>query len=202
MIRLDAVSLTLGHTKILNRCSWSFPDTGLFLLNGPNGIGKTTLFRLLMQDVVADTGKIIFTNASDDIYLVPHEPFMYQQLTGKEFLELIYKVRHQSAKHQINIWQLCQRVHLSQFLDDQIRTYSQGMIKKLALIAAIAANAQVLLLDEVFSGIDSTSIPVFVDQLNQLKLTHLIILVTHQATILQLISAPRLTIKDGQLSDG
>lgn len=145
---LNQVSLTLGQGKI-------------FGLLGLNGIGKTTLIKIMLGLLQQDGGEVkMFDLTSTDInakrklcYL-PEKFMPSAYLKGSEFLKLsiIYYGIEYSPDHAIK---LCYELGLSkEALDQKIGSYSKGMGQKLGLISVFMANAPLIILDEPMSGLD------------------------------------------------
>lgn len=134
-------------------------------LLGANGAGKTTLMRLISGLAKADRGEILLGGVQQQrqlhelrryIGVVAHLPLLYDQLSGIENLEFFARLyempqaaqRIESVLHSVDLWR---RRH------DAVRTYSRGMIQRLAIGRAILHNPPVLLLDEPDTGLDPTS---------------------------------------------
>lgn len=182
-INITDVSLVLNNNLLFDHMTWSFPDTGLFLLSGFNGSGKTTLINMLTRSITPTSGKIVFLNDSQDFFLVPHDVFMYEYLTGKEFLDLVMKTR--STATQLSYAQnLCANWGLQDSISSQIHNYSLGMKKKLILIASLISGAHTIYLDETLNGVDARSISKIMAELERKGNHCLIILVSHQEEVL------------------
>ncbi len=134
-------------------------------LLGPNGAGKTTLMRMIAGLSRPDRGAIVLGGVTQTrqlhelrryIGLVGHLPLLYDSLTGWEnllFFGKMYDVpkleaRIETVLHSVDLWR---RRH------DAVRTYSRGMVQRLAIARAILHNPPVLLLDEPDTGLDPTS---------------------------------------------
>lgn len=120
----------------------------IFALIGPNGIGKTTLIRMMLGLDKDYEGEI--DKGQNKISYSPESPNFSEILTGKEFLELI-KYHHKSDD---NIGQLMKKVGLDPDNRTKILNYSKGMLQRLAVAQSLIGNPDIILLDEPSSGLD------------------------------------------------
>ena len=131
---------------------------------GANGAGKTTLIKCLMDFSRPDSGRIEFdsnilgSNLSDiksKIGYLPERAYLYQHLTGREFLEYsgtISNTSRSQISHLIKQWS--EKIQIDHALDRHIRGYSKGMQQRLGFISALIHNPIFLVLDEPLSGLD------------------------------------------------
>ena len=130
---------------------------------GPNGAGKTTTIKLLVG-LLKPTSGSIFIDGIDlgrnpvevkNIGYIPDRPFLYDKLTGWEYLELVVglfsmdmDVAHDRAKKILGFFDL------NDFSDELIEGYSHGMKQKLIISGALIHNPKVLIVDEPLVGLD------------------------------------------------
>lgn len=146
-----------GSTKAVDGISFNVEKGEIFGFLGPNGAGKTTTIRCLM-DYLRPTGghiKILGLDAQTDTvelkskmgYLAP-EPRLYDQLTGKDHIELIEKIRGKGKKTTELIDRLNADVNV------RIKNLSTGNKQKISLILALMNNPDVVVMDEPTTGLD------------------------------------------------
>jgi ABC-2 type transport system ATP-binding protein len=146
----------------LNNVTFTFNESHVTAIMGENGAGKTTLLRICAGIIPFDSGEVYidgFSIVNDSIaarerlgYL-PEMPYMYDRLTGREFLFYIASLRKMTtAKNTIE--ELAHLLGIAHFMDHEIGTYSKGMKQKISLIAAIMHEPNNLLLDEPVWGLD------------------------------------------------
>ena len=134
---------------------------------GPNGAGKSTTVRMLTGLIEPSDGQILYNDRSiyDDlaafqriIGYVPEEAHLYPHLSGREYLQLVGRLR--GMPRRILEPRMDELLRLFSLWDDRftaLSSYSKGMRQKILLAAALMHNPEVLILDEPFSGLDVTS---------------------------------------------
>lgn len=164
MYRLEAGNITkrFGSRVVLKDISFTLTQGESAAIVGPNGSGKSTLLLTLLHQYRPDNGKISYwekeTNLDSDQFrhqsvLVAPYFQMYRELTGEENLRFFLSISgcHITGK-EIN--SALERVGLEGRGDDQIRTYSSGMLQRLRLAHAMLKRAPFIFLDEPFMNLD------------------------------------------------
>lgn len=134
---------------------------------GPNGAGKSTTVKILTGLIEASEGQILwngcnvkadFTTFQRKMGYVPEEPHLYPHLTGREYLQLIGRLRglprrvlERRMDGMLQLFSLWEDRHSS------LSSYSKGMRQKILLSAALLHDPELLILDEPFSGLDVTT---------------------------------------------
>jgi ABC-2 type transport system ATP-binding protein len=134
---------------------------------GPNGSGKTTTTRMVAGLLEPTTGTVLFDGhetTADPIAFrrrlgyVPEEPHLYPFLSGREYLELVGRLREiPAAVLDRKIAALLELFGLSGAVQQSISSYSKGMKQKVLIIAALLHDPDLLILDEPDSGLDVTT---------------------------------------------
>ncbi|WP_088240241.1 ABC transporter ATP-binding protein [Calothrix rhizosoleniae] len=148
----------------LKSCSLKVYPGETFGLLGPNGAGKTTLFKLLLGIIRPTAGKGILLgqpigdrSVKQRIGYLPENPYLYDYLTGWEFLQLaggIFQIP--SSLQRQRIPQLLDLVGLSKMdaRKKKMRRYSKGMLQRVGMAQALINDPDLLFLDEPMSGLD------------------------------------------------
>jgi ABC-2 type transport system ATP-binding protein len=160
-IELRDVSKAFGKFQAVDRLSFQVPRGVVFGLLGPNGAGKTTTIRMIMNITAPDTGEInvlgrpMDRETQDRIGYLPEERGLYRKMKVIDhllFLADIKDVDRRDAKQRIGEW--LDKMELRPWLNKKVDELSKGMQQKVQFIATIVHDPEVLILDEVFSGLD------------------------------------------------
>ncbi|MBI4595876.1 MAG: ABC transporter ATP-binding protein [Candidatus Tectomicrobia bacterium] len=170
MILLENVTKCYNHFTAISELNLHIPQGQLFGFIGPNGAGKTTTIKLLSGLLKPTTGKITISGidlarnpveAKAVIGLIPDKPFIYEKLSGKEFLRFVaslYRVSDKLALDRINAY--LQMFELEDWADYLIESYSQGMKQKLIISSALIHEPKVIVVDEPMVGLDPKGIKI------------------------------------------
>jgi ABC-2 type transport system ATP-binding protein len=188
MARIDVnqVSKSFGEVSAVGNATFTIPENCLYGLIGPDGAGKTTLFRMITTLLLPDEGEItVFGYDTKKEYrkirmftgYMPGRFSLYPDLTVQENLEFYATIFGTSIKQN---YKLIEPVYalLEPYKHRLARNLSGGMKQKLALSCALIHNPGLLVLDEPTTGVDAVSRREFWDTLRQLKLTGMTILVS------------------------
>jgi ABC-2 type transport system ATP-binding protein len=165
---------TFGSTRALDGLDLTVNTGEIHGFLGPNGAGKSTTIRVLLGILRADSGSITMLGGdpwADAVALharlayVPGDVELWPNLTGGEAIDLLGKLRGGLDKRRRN--ELIERFDLDP--SKKGRTYSKGNRQKVAIVAALASDAELLLLDEPTAGLDPLMEVVFQDVISELK---------------------------------
>jgi ABC-2 type transport system ATP-binding protein len=178
MITATNLTRKFGHTTALDAIDLRIERGELFGLIGPDGAGKTTFFRIVAGVLVPTAGSVQVDKAAT-FGFVPQRFSMYEDLSVDENLRLRAKLYGVSnAVAQARSEDLLQRVGMERFRARLAGALSGGMKQKLALVAALLTEPQILLLDEPTTGVDPVSRREFWQLLNRLHHDGLTIVVS------------------------
>lgn len=162
MISIKNLTKRYGKITALNKVNFAFEEATVTAIMGENGAGKTTLLKICAGIIPFDHGEVKIDGfsivkdsiaARERIGYLPEMPYMYDRLTGREFLFYIASLRKLvDAENRID--ELSKLLGVSRFMDHELGTYSKGMKQKISLISAIMHNPNNLLLDEPVWGLD------------------------------------------------
>lgn len=172
MIRVVDVTQHYGVKPVLKNISLDIPKGSRTVVIGPNGMGKTTLLSVLGGVLCPQKGYVEIdgirrrSSVENELALrkrvvfLPDRGFLPKNRTGREFLLGVGKLYEIGEDRLLDHSQrLLDLFQLTKLADSPIHSYSAGQQKKIALSSALITNAEVLLLDEPFSGgLDPTGI--------------------------------------------
>jgi len=164
MIRFENLTKIYRGIKAVDDLNLQIPQGTIFGFIGPNGAGKTTTIKM-MAGVLKPTRGRIYINGLDIakepseakriIGFIPDRPFLYEKLSGVEFLRFkagLYGMRGNSLGERI--LELLALFELSDWSDELIESYSHGMKQRLIMAAAIIHGPKVIIVDEPMVGLD------------------------------------------------
>ena len=186
IIEINNLSKSYGKTKALDNVSFNVERGELFGLIGPDGAGKTTLFRLLTTLLTPDEGSATvdgrdivkdYLNIRSQVGYMPGRFSLYPDLTVEENLEFFAALFGVTVKESYDLIAPIYR-QIEPYRKRRAGKLSGGMKQKLALSCALIHRPDVLFLDEPTTGVDAVSRREFWDMLSQLKTQGITILVS------------------------
>jgi ABC-2 type transport system ATP-binding protein len=170
---LEAKSLTKLYSGIpaVKDVSFSVKPGEILGYLGPNGSGKTTTVSIVVGLLDPTGGRVLFDgrDVQDDLVgfrrrvgYVPEEPHLYPFLSGREYLQLVGRLREiADSTLERRIEGLLHLFGLGRDADQSIGSYSKGMRQKVLISAALIHDPDLLIFDEPLSGLDVTAALVF-----------------------------------------
>ncbi|MFT3909083.1 MAG: ATP-binding cassette domain-containing protein [Ferruginibacter sp.] len=173
MIVVKNLSKKYGTNEVLKNINMQFDKGKAYGIVGENGAGKTTLFRCIANLEKYD-GEISsnHTPLKDHLGLLFTEPFFFEKITGKEYIQLLCNARN------IIISDIENRNIFDLPLNQYASTYSTGMKKKLALTAILLQGNQYFIFDEPFNGVDIQSNIIITEIIHKLKALGKIVIIS------------------------
>jgi ABC-2 type transport system ATP-binding protein len=172
-IAVSGLVKTFGHTRALDGLDLEVKTGEVHGFLGPNGSGKSTTIRVLLGLLRADSGRAVLLGGDpwhDAVALhrrlayVPGDVNLWPNLTGGEVIDLLGRLRGGLDRRRRE--QLLDRFDLDP--RKKARTYSKGNRQKVALVAALASDAELLILDEPTAGLDPLMETVFQDTVREI----------------------------------
>ena len=164
MIQLIDLTKRYGKLAALNGLNLEVPAGQIFGFLGPNGAGKTTTIRVMMGILKATSGQVLLDGhdvvseaqaAKAIAGFIPDRPFIYEKLTGGEFLRFVGKLHCiEPVKLKQRIAELLEHLELSSWEHELVEGYSHGMKQRLVVCAALIHRPRILVVDEPMVGMD------------------------------------------------
>nr|WP_292962753.1 MULTISPECIES: ABC transporter ATP-binding protein [unclassified Allomuricauda] len=185
-ITVSNISKSYKTVKALQHISFNVKEGELFGLIGPDGAGKTTLFRILTTLLIADEGTATVTGFEvvseykqirNSVGYMPGKFSLYQDLTVEENLEFFATIFGTTIEENYDLIKDIY-VQIAPFKDRRAGKLSGGMKQKLALCCALIHKPKVLFLDEPTTGVDPVSRKEFWEMLKRLQQKGITILVS------------------------
>ncbi|MBS3752978.1 MAG: heme ABC exporter ATP-binding protein CcmA [Anaerolineales bacterium] len=186
MIRVRNLRKRFGHKRVLSGLDFQVEKGELVALLGPNGSGKTTLLRILSSLSRPDGGEVLVGGyqlpqeadwVRERLGFVSHQPLLYGDLTAEENLWFYGRLYNVSDYRQ-RAANVLDMVGLQRCGADLVRTFSRGMVQRLALGRSLLHEPQILLFDEPHTGLDQDSVRMLNDVLLHMSEQGRIVVVT------------------------
>ncbi len=164
MIRIEGLTKRYGNFTAVDDIELHVRRGELFGFLGPNGAGKTTTLRIIAGIMRPTHGRIAL--GGDDVVadpmaakrrlgFIPDRPFVYEKLTGAEFLRFVAGLYQQDGDIvERRIDELLEVFELSQWKHELVESYSHGMRQKLIISSALIHRPEVIVVDEPMVGLD------------------------------------------------
>lgn len=164
MIQLENLTKQYGDFTALRSLNLTVPRGVLFGLLGPNGAGKTTALRIIAGILQPTSGSVMVgghdvqrdpERAKSRLGFIPDRPFIYEKLTGGEFLRFVAGLYGQNgADVERRVDELLSVWELTAWRDELLESYSHGMKQKLIISSALIHRPEVIVVDEPLVGLD------------------------------------------------
>jgi ABC-2 type transport system ATP-binding protein len=162
-IEVRGVTKTFGSVTAVRDLTLTVPPGSVYGFIGPNGSGKTTTMRMVVNIFYPDSGSIrvfghdMSQGRSDMIGYLPEERGLYRRMEVRSLLEFHGELRGgRKCTAEVNRW--LARFDLSDWAEKRVDTLSKGMSQKVQFIAAVVPEPKLLILDEPFTGLDPVSV--------------------------------------------
>ena len=175
MIKLQNVKKKFGNFTAVDNLTLTVPKGEFFGFLGPNGAGKTTTIKMIVGLFAPTSGSILVNGydivkqpmeAKQSIGYVPDIPFLYEKLTGREFLYFIgglFKIPKLTLHDRAA--ELIDHFEIGNWIDKRTEDYSQGMKQRITIAAALLHHPKVIIIDEPMIGLDPRSAKIVRDTL-------------------------------------
>ncbi|MBE0571887.1 MAG: ABC transporter ATP-binding protein [Ignavibacteriaceae bacterium] len=210
MLKLTNLTKKFGTFTAVNNINLEINAGDFFGFLGQNGAGKTTTIKMITGLYAPTNGTVQIggydiqknhIEAKKLIGYIPDQPFLYEKLTGKEFLFFcggLYKIEKYKLKNKID--ETIDQLKIEQWVDKRTEEYSQGMKQRIAIASALLHNPNLLVVDEPMVGLDPQSALVVKNVLKQKASEGVAIFMsTHSLNVAEEVCSRIGMIKDGQM---
>jgi ABC-2 type transport system ATP-binding protein len=210
MIRLTDLTKRYGGFTAVDAINLEVPRGELFGFLGPNGAGKTTTLRMIAGILRPTAGKVEIagvdivkdpTTAKTKLGFIPDRPFIYEKLTGSEFLRFVAGLYGQSGpriEHRAR--ELLALFDLEAWRDELVESYSHGMRQKLIISSAFVHRPDVIVVDEPMVGLDPKAARILKDLFREYtRRGHTIMMSTHTLEVAEAMCDRIAIIQGGRI---
>ena len=210
MLQLSNLTKKFGNFIAVNNINLEIREGDFFGFLGQNGAGKTTTIKMITGLYSPSSGSVHIggydiqknpIEAKSLIGYIPDQPFLYEKLTGREFLYFcggLYKIDKVYLKKKIE--ETIDQLKIGEWVDKRTEEYSQGMRQRVAIASSLLHDPKLIVVDEPMIGLDPQSALVVKKVLKQ-KASEgaAIFMSTHSLNVAEEICSRIGIIKDGQM---
>ena len=211
MIQLEHLTKKYGSFTAVDALDLDVPSGQLFGFLGPNGAGKTTTLRMIAGILRPTSGRVRIAGidvvekpneAKSLLGFIPDRPFIYEKLTGMEFLRFVaglYGQQGAAVEHRAR--ELLGLFDLEDWRDELVESYSHGMRQKLIISGAFVHKPDVIVVDEPMVGLDPKAARTLKDLFREYtRRGHTIMMSTHTLEVAQAMCDRIAIIRRGRIA--
>jgi ABC-2 type transport system ATP-binding protein len=178
ILQLQNIRKTFDSVEAVKDLSLTVPRGVIYGLIGPNGAGKTTTIRMLLNIIGPDSGKVKYSfqkSAADPVDLIgylPEERGLFKKMTVEDVLIFLAEVKSMppsESKPRIDRW--LEQIGLVEWKKRKVQELSKGMQQKVQFVSTVLHEPELLVLDELFSGLDPVNMELLKDIILEMKQT-------------------------------
>lgn len=164
-LKINSIRKTYGDKVAVDDLSLTVPAGSIYGIIGPNGAGKTTTIRMIMDIIAPDSGEVLIEGKKPDsdfkntVGYLPEERGLHKKMTLEEvivFFAELKGARRSQILSDIDPW--LKRMSLAEYRNRKVEELSKGMQQKLQFVTTMIHKPKLIILDELFSGLDPINI--------------------------------------------
>ncbi len=210
MLKIKNLLKKFGAFTAVNNINLKVEPGDIYGFLGPNGAGKTTTIKIIAGLYSPTSGEVLINGFNNQKFpiktksvtgYIPDQPFLYDKLTGREFLNFsggLYKLGKNYLDEIIN--KTINELNIGEWIDKRTEEYSQGMRQRITFASAFLHSPKLILVDEPMVGLDPRSAVLVKNILKQkAEKGAAILLSTHSLSVAEEVCNKIAIIKEGQI---
>ncbi len=188
MLEINALSKSFLNNTLFDNFSFRLDTNGVYLLRGANGVGKTTLLKLIKGILLPDQGSIRFQNKEvcfgDVAYIDSNNRSFFHRLSVWQNIDY-FSALNKHFVEKDRVFNLLRNFGMSNLLLTEFSKLSSGQMQIIAFIRAVCAKPNILLMDESLSNLDASRITQVCAHLSQfvVEKSKIVILCSHDKNL-------------------
>ena len=173
-LTLNNITKTFNDFTAVDKLSLDVPEGSIYGFIGPNGSGKTTTIRMIMNILHPDSGEITILGSprasidNDLVGYLPEERGLYKKMKIRELLQFYGQLKTgHSVSADVDFW--LKKLDLAEWGSKKVEALSKGMSQKVQFIATVVSHPKLVILDEPFSGLDPVNTDVLLQAMLELQ---------------------------------
>lgn len=208
MLKLENISKAYRGKTALHEINMVL-DPGVYGLLGPNGAGKSTMMNIITDNLLPDSGKVLWDEQSickmdrnfrRILGYTPQQQGLYDEFTGRRFLSYMAALKEMpqnSLQNEIERMAAC--VNLTDELDKKLSAYSGGMKQRILIAQALLGEPKLIIMDEPTAGLDPKERIRVRELLSSLGSDKVILVATHVVSDIESVAKEIIILKKGEL---
>ncbi len=196
-MKLENITKTYGDNNVLDNINFDFGNSKIVGLIGKNGVGKTTLMKVMNGNIINFKGKVQLNDNENVGYLIEH-PKLYDNKTGLNNLKLFAQVLGKGFDKEYTD-KIIDAFGMRPYIKKKVKKYSMGMKQKLAIAVSLMNKPKYLILDEPTNGMDPDGSIDVLETIQSLvnDLEMKILISSHKLEDIELICDRAVFLRDG-----
>lgn len=208
MIEVKNLTKQFGSKTAVKNISFSVREGEILGFLGPNGAGKSTTMNMLTGYISSTSGTAMINGidvlenpigAKRHIGYLPEKPPVYGDMTVKEYLNFVYRLKKSKLPRESHLAEICELVKITDVKNRLIRNLSKGYQQRVGFAQALVGNPGVLILDEPTVGLDPKQIIEIRTLIKKLGKHHTVILSSHILPEVQAVCDKIVVISSGSI---
>lgn len=208
MLKLENISKSYRGKTALHSINMTL-SPGVYGLLGPNGAGKSTMMNIITDNLLPDSGKVLWNDQSTHkmdrdfrriLGYTPQQQGLYDEFTGRQFLSYMSTLKEITKNNlQNEIDKAASCVNLTDELDKKLGAYSGGMKQRILIAQALLGYPQIVIMDEPTAGLDPKERIRVRELLASLGSDKVILVATHVVSDIESVAKEIIILKQGEL---
>lgn len=208
MIEVKELVKKYGNKTVLDHVSFKVEEGEILGLLGPNGAGKSTTMNIITGNLSATEGTASINGfeilespmeAKKELGYLPEKPPLYADMTVKEYLNFVYRLKKCKLPKKEHIEEVCRAVKITDVYHRVIKHLSKGYQQRIGIAQALIGAPKVLILDEPTVGLDPKQMIEIRNLITNLGKKHTVILSSHILSEVQAVCDRVVVINKGKL---
>ena len=208
MIEVRELVKNYGSKRVLDHVSFDVNEGEILGLLGLNGAGKSTTMNIMTGNLSSTEGTVRLNGheileeplqAKKELGYLPETPPLYPDMTVKEYLKFVYRLKKCRLPYEEHIQAVCRATYITDVYDRVIKNLSKGYKQRIGIAQALVGEPRILILDEPTSGLDPEQMIEIRNLIKKLGKKHTVIFSSHILSEVQAVYDRVVVIKEGKV---
>ncbi len=169
MLEVKNLAKNFGSRLLFRNVDLQLYPQSIHILEGKNGVGKSTLFKIICGLLEPDAGEVKTELNLSEVGYLAHATFLYPQMTALENLKFWHTMNTGKTLTEKEYMTILESVGLVKFAHEKVRIFSRGMSQKLTIARLLAQKPKLYMLDEPSTGLDTDAKNFLIEKILEAK---------------------------------